>query len=261
MSRFLRWGFVLLFLAQGSAALAQDKPRVIHLFVALCDNKSQGIVPVPPKIGNGDDPANNLYWGCSEGAKAVFSHAAEWQAVPGIKSPAPEILERCVFKHATLDAYLVADAYRGSEIKHAISDFLESAAGKREEKLQVTVNRAPVELNLSGGASLVAYIGHNGLMEFAAPATDATRGASAKPAIVLCCKSETFFREPLARAGAKPVLTTTQLMYPGAFILKAALDGWLKGEAPAALRERAAKAYAENQKISLSAARGVFTEW
>src|SRR5688572_22804615 len=30
--------------------------QVIHIFVALCDNKYQGIVPVPAKIGNGQDP-------------------------------------------------------------------------------------------------------------------------------------------------------------------------------------------------------------
>ena len=35
--------------------------KIIHVFVALCDNDSQGIVPVPKKIGNGNDPDNNLY--------------------------------------------------------------------------------------------------------------------------------------------------------------------------------------------------------
>ena len=33
--------------------------KTIHVFVALCDNKYQGIVPVPPKIGNGQDLNNN----------------------------------------------------------------------------------------------------------------------------------------------------------------------------------------------------------
>ncbi|WP_316785612.1 hypothetical protein [Pedobacter frigiditerrae] len=37
--------------------------KTIHVFVALCDNKYQGIVPVPKAIGNGQDPDNNLYWG------------------------------------------------------------------------------------------------------------------------------------------------------------------------------------------------------
>lgn len=35
--------------------------KTIHVLVALCDNKYQGIVPVPEKIGNGQDPDQNLY--------------------------------------------------------------------------------------------------------------------------------------------------------------------------------------------------------
>lgn len=35
--------------AQGSTT------RTVHVFVALADNQYQGIVPVPPKLGNGDD--------------------------------------------------------------------------------------------------------------------------------------------------------------------------------------------------------------
>ncbi|HEX6730669.1 MAG TPA: hypothetical protein VF074_11680, partial [Pyrinomonadaceae bacterium] len=40
---------------------------VIHVFVALADNVNQGIVPVPPSLGNGDNPATNLYWGAAFG--------------------------------------------------------------------------------------------------------------------------------------------------------------------------------------------------
>src|SRR5688572_31348119 len=47
--------------------------RTIHIFVALCDNKYQGIVPVPAGIGNGQDPKNNLYWGAGYGLKSFFS--------------------------------------------------------------------------------------------------------------------------------------------------------------------------------------------
>lgn len=47
-------------------------------------------------------------------------------------------------------------------------------------------------------------------------------------------------------------------MYPGAFLLSATLEGWLAGEAPPRLLERAAAAYVRNQGISVKAARGVF---
>ena len=36
-----------------------SQTRIIHIYVALCDNESQGIVPVPKKIGNGNDPDNH----------------------------------------------------------------------------------------------------------------------------------------------------------------------------------------------------------
>src|SRR5436190_15784483 len=91
--------------------------EVIHAFVALADNASQGLVPVPAKIGNGDDPANNLYWGCDEGVRSWFTRSAQWKKMPAPKPTLPEILERLVFKHKQKDAWLVADAWRGSEMK------------------------------------------------------------------------------------------------------------------------------------------------
>src|SRR5215212_8846369 len=48
------------------------KSRTIHVFVALCDNKYQGIVPVGKSIGNGQDPESNLYWGCDLGLRTYF---------------------------------------------------------------------------------------------------------------------------------------------------------------------------------------------
>jgi hypothetical protein len=49
-------------------------------------------------------------------------------------------------------------------------------------------------------------------------------------------------------------------MYPGAFILGAAVDGWLDGADRSTIRARAGAAYAENQKITKKAATGVFAE-
>ena len=63
--------------------------KVIHVYVALCDNESQGIAPVPAKIGDGDDPANNLYWGCSEGARPYFSKSKLWKRLSAGKVSKP----------------------------------------------------------------------------------------------------------------------------------------------------------------------------
>lgn len=238
------------------AAAPEGLVRVIHVFVALADNASQGIIPVPKAIGNGDDPTNNLYWGCDEGLKSTFGKSKAWKLVQTRAHQAPAVLERLVFRHGASGAWLVADAYRGSQIRQATLDFLAAAAGTSVEVTSVSVALKPVELRIGGGAALVAYIGHDGLMDFSLDAPP--RGSSGKPAIVLCCKSADYFAAPLREAGARPLLLTTQLMYPGSFILHAAVEGWLRGEDAAALRERAAQAYAANQKISIKSARGVF---
>ena len=67
-------------IAQNSQEALNDKNisvfdtsfKTIHILTALCDNKYQGIVPVPKSIGNGQDPKNNLYWGCQNGILTYF---------------------------------------------------------------------------------------------------------------------------------------------------------------------------------------------
>jgi hypothetical protein len=231
--------------------------EVIHVFVALADNASQGLVPVPAKIGNGDDPANNLYWGCDEGVRSWFSRSAKWKKVTGGKPSRPEILERQVFKHIDRDAWLVADAWRGKDMKLCLSDFVEAAAGKGGE----VVNVEGVELKIGGDATMVAFIGHNGLMDFKLEwpeRTAAADRAKPKPVIVLCCMSQSYFSDSLKRVGAEPLLTTTQLMYPGAFVLHDAVEAWLGGKKALEIREAAGRAYARNQGISVKAGTGVF---
>src|SRR5688572_5302736 len=97
--------------------------KTIHVLVALCDNKYQGIVPVPEKIGNGQDPDNNLYWGCAYGIRTFFKNSSDWKLVSTRKHDSV-ILERLVFKHATKNWYLVADAYNGKHIRECTEDFL-----------------------------------------------------------------------------------------------------------------------------------------
>ena len=102
-----------------------SQTKTIHTFVALCDNKFQGIVPVPEKIGNGKDPKLNLYWGAGYGMKSFFKlKTKDWKLVKTIKSDDPNILERILFKHSSKDIYLLADAYDGEQIKSSTEDFL-----------------------------------------------------------------------------------------------------------------------------------------
>jgi hypothetical protein len=84
--------------------------RVAHVIVALADNKYQGIVPVPAAIGNGDDPAHNLYWGAGYGVRTYFQRSGDWQVVGKCAAGKGPVLERCVFHNRHQDVFVVADA-------------------------------------------------------------------------------------------------------------------------------------------------------
>jgi hypothetical protein len=243
-------------------AFALDAPRVIHVFVPLADNQHQGIVPVPAKIGNGDDPVHNLFWGAGYGVKTFFTRSSEWELLPTSPSPKPEVLERCVFKHRAQNVYLVADAYQGSKIGQAVIDFLQAAAGAHPEEVSVSVETRPVTLYAGGASNLVAYIGHDGLMDFDLSSFPQGKDQNRRDAIILACISNRFFAAPLRASGAHPLLWSTGLMAAEAYTLKSAIDGWVLREDDEKIRERAAAAYHQYQKCSLNAARRLLvTGW
>jgi hypothetical protein len=237
--------------------LAQAAPRVVHVFVALADNVNQGIVPVPARLGNGLDPGHNLYWGAAGGVKTYFARSADWRLISQQPGPKPEILERCVFKHRSANVYLVADAYRGDRIQLAVTEFLQAAAGVNQEKVNVraSATEPSVAIVAGGDADLVAYVGHDGLMDFQLANLPRQMNARRREAIVLACISKTYFAEPLRSTGAHPLLWTTGLMAPEAYTLKSALDGWIRNEDPEQIRQRAAAAYDHYQKCGMKGAR------
>ena len=232
------------------------------VFVALADNEHQGIVPVPARLGNGLDPAHNLYWGAAAGVKTFFSRSKDWARLQCWQKPKFQILERCVFKHHAANVYLVADAYRGDEIRQAILDFFDAAAGASPENLAVGLASSEVMLSIRGGANLVAYVGHDGLMDFQLPLVPRRTNNARRDAIILACASKQYFDGPLRASGANPLLWTTGLMAPEAYTLKAALDGWIAAETPGQIQERAAAAYDKYQKCGMKGARRLFaTGW
>jgi hypothetical protein len=247
--------------ARADAAKAEPYAgRVAYVVVALCDNVNQGIVPVAPALGNGDDPARNLYWGARFGVRTHFNASREWRAVAAVQNPAPKVLERVVYRHKTSDAYLVADAYRGAEIMQATTDFLNVASGNLTPTFEA--EGKTYGFGGAGEGPMVAYVGHDGLMDFRLPALPKRRDDVTRDAVILACMSKRYFAPALRETGASPLVWTTNLMAPEAYVLKAALDGWLAGEDGERVRLRAAAAYHKYQNCGLRAARGLFaTGW
>ena len=189
--------------------------KTIHVFVALCDNKYQGIVPVPAKIGNGQDATTNLYWGAAFGIKTFFNKSSEWKLIEIKNNPAENILERILFKHKTKNIYLLADAYDGQYIKQTTIDFLLACSGKGI----TTIPKDGREIPFGGAADIIAYVGHDGLMDFSLSDEFEKQNDEDRKAIMLACISKKYFSSHLKNTGAEPLLWSTGLMAPEAYIL------------------------------------------
>lgn len=232
----------------------KNTSRVIHVLVALCDNENQGIVPVPAHLGNGDDPAKNLYWGAGNGVKTFFTKSKNWQKVTELQNPKPNILERIVFKHKHADVYLIADAYRGIKMRETIDDFFGAASGKQIENIYIEDER----FQILGSSDLIVFVGHNGLMDFKLESDPKKQDDDKRETIVLACASWNYFSKHLKHTGAEPLLWTSNLMAPEAYTLHDAIEGWIKNESAHEIRRRAASAYAKYQRISQKSAENLF---
>ncbi len=254
------WLMALCAIAACAAGQAQTPPaRVAHVVVALADNRYQGIVPVPPAIGNGDDPARNLYWGAGYGLKTFLKRSADWESIGRCAPGRGAVLERCVFRYRHANAHVIADAYRGREIKRAIADFFTFAAGHAPERVTLPEHGF---VNAAGAADLVVYVGHDGLMDFGLDRCQYGAGDKRRDAVILSCASRYYFADQLRWTGATPLLWTTGLMAPEAYAVEAALAGWARKESGERIRERAALAYDKYQHCGAKAALRLFaTGW
>ena len=153
--------------------------------------------------------------------------------------------ESCCCQHS--------DAYQGDRIRQAITDFLSAAAGDHAE--EVGLGAGLSSIHAGGSANLVAYIGHDGFMDFQLASLPQRKNSSRREAMVLACISKKYFAEALRATGAHPLLWTTGLMAPEAYTLKDALEGWIAGETDEQIRERAARAYDHYQKCGINGAR------
>ncbi|MGM5630359.1 hypothetical protein O2K51_05605 [Apibacter raozihei] len=227
--------------------------KTIHVLVALCDNKYQGIVPVPPKIGNGQNPDLNLYWGAGYGIRTFFKKSKEWVLLKSKKIDSIK-MERLIFQHTkNKEYYLVADDYNGKYIKDCTKDFLYSSAGNLNDTL--TINNSTI--GIYGNSSLISYIGHDGLMDFQLSDSFKNNDEKTRDIIVIACFSKKYFSPYLKNSKINPILWTSHLMAPEAYTLHDALTGYINQESNEKIRMRAVLAYSKYQKCSEKAARNL----
>ncbi len=238
-----------------SLQLVNAQIKTIHVFVALCDNENQGIVKVPASLGNGQNPKTNLYWGATFGVKSFFNNkTSDWEFVKELEPENSIILDRVLFKHISDSIYLLAEAYDGALIRTCIEDFLRAANSQNALVLQ----HEKQTLSFGGGADLLAYVGHDGLMDFDIDVKYQSNSGNNMDVIILACYSMRYFYDEVQKAGANPILWTTHLMAPEAYTLKSAIDGWMNNEPGSDIEERAAQVYHKYQQCGINGARNLF---
>jgi hypothetical protein len=242
------------------ARIEAGLPIVAHVLVPLCDNEHQGIVPVNSSLGNGQNLRTNLYWGAGYGIKTHFRRASDWELVSeGVPGPA-HLLERVIFRKsfssgATL--YLIADAYDGACMQACLQDYFAAAAGHLPGKVKAGTDSLPAWSD----ADLLVFNGHNGLMDETVdiPQNKDTRH---RDAVAIACYSYSYFEQPLATTGAYPLIMTTHLLAPEAYVLRALLDAYGEMKSGAEIRTAVGAAYHKYQKCGLKGATRLFrTGW
>jgi len=238
--------------------ISSKKPLVVHAFVPLCDNENQGIVPVNKQLGDGLNLRTNLYWGAGYGVKSYFKKYNGWKLIHSKQDSVGNVLERVVFYKKNTNGteiYLVADGYRGDKMKECLHDYFRSLAGWKSENDSIQ-NKT---FSLYSGADLLVFNGHDGLMD------DTLKEYYSKDSIIretvsISCYSKVFFHPRYEKCGAYPLVCTSGLLAPEAYVLGAIIDSWANQKSAIEIRYAAGDAYhSKHPSTTQKGARALFT--
>jgi hypothetical protein len=253
------------------ADLAAGKPLVVQVHVPLCDNDI--LACGNAKLGDGDNPDTNLYWATTPGFGAWFTRKKSgWKQVldgDGATVGDEDVLDVRVFRRRIaasrawraagapkhFDMYVVAFAWRGEAIDRALDAYAADLYGTAARSLRLDDG---VELAAGGAARIVAYVGHNRLMDLDRYEWPDASG-EAKGAIAIACHTAAYMEDDVPAASRVPLLLTRDFLFANAAPLDAAVVAFAEGGSYAAIREAAAAAYAGVQKREVKKVRGAFT--
>lgn len=250
--------------------LAAGKPLVVEVHAPLCE--STIIACGNAKLGDGDNPATNLYWSTTPGFGEWFARRGSgWKRVLATTSDTgdSDVLalhvyrrmvatpaawrKRGVAKQFELD--VVIHGWRGKAIDRALAAYAADVSGQGSRTITLADES---KLEAGGAAQLVAFVGHNRLMDldhFEWPAP----GTEAKGAIAIACDTAPYMKKEVSAATRVPLLMTSDLLYANAAPLEAAVLAFATGGGYAQIRRDAATAYAGVREKSVAHVIGAFT--
>jgi len=204
--------------------IAEGKPLYVHIFVPLCDNENQGIVPTSKAFGDGLSLKTNLYWGAGYGMRTHFKRKKAWKLLSAKQDIDNNILERLVFVKKfpnKANVYLTIDAYRGDRMKECLVDYFDALSYKSVE----TYNTGKDTVLIRSNADLLILNGHNGLMDTGVTGVLNTTN-NYKDAAVIACDSHSYFAERFKCTKSYPLVTTVSLLGPEAYVAHGIIDAW-----------------------------------
>lgn len=252
------------------ADLAAGKPLVVQVHVPLCDND---IIPCGnARLGDGDNPDTNLYWSTSPGFGRWFGRKKSgWKQMLEGDGDGGDVLEVRVFRRSVsaskawrsagapkkFDVYVVAYAWRGEAIDAALAAYADDLYGAGARTITLDDG---TELAAGGAARIVAYVGHNRLMDVDAyPWPEAAEDAPTKGAVAIACHTAAYMDEAVPSSERVPLLMTRDFLFANAAPLEGAVLSFAEGGDYGAIRKAAATGYATAQKKKVEKVQGAFT--
>jgi len=251
--------------------LAAGRPLVVEVHVPLCE---QAIIACGnAKLGDGDNPDTNLYWSTTPGFGSWFARRTSgWKRVlvqrAGETGDA-DLLAVHVYRRrvtspaawrkrgapAKLEIDLVVRAWRGTAIDRALTAYAADLSGGAARTLKLADDST---LQAGGAAQIVAWVGHNRLMDLA-PYTWPAPGTSTKGAIAIACHTAAYMEATVPSSTRVPLLMTRDFLFANAAPLEATVLAFAAGGSYAKIRVDAATAYAHVRDRTVKQVAGAFT--
>lgn len=231
-----------------SNKIDNNKPLIVHVFVPLCDNENQGIVPTTESLGNGMSLKSNLYWATSKGVKRYFKELPNWKLIKNEFDIDSNVLERVVFKKEYKNkakVFIITDAYRGNRMNACLADYFNSLSGNRIDSIFIEGQKYEVATN----SDLIIFNGHNGLMD-QQPDILPLKNHFPKDAVAIACISGKYFKGYYEYTNSYPLVNTNHLLYPGAFIIEEIINKWAELGSAQECKIAAGKSYYKHKPKS-----------
>jgi hypothetical protein len=269
--------------------VAAGKPLVVEVHVPLCDNTI--IACGNAKLGDGDNPETNLYWSTTPGFGSWFNRKnSGWKRVQKLREGetgdkdvlALHVYRRSVNAPATwkkrgapakFEIYIVVHGWRGSAIDRALAAYAEDISGqgtrtitldKSHERGTRSIAAGDAKVNdkstleAGGAAQIVAWVGHNRLMDIDAYTWPAP-GKATKGTIAIACHTAAYMENNVPSETRVPLLMTRDFLFANAAPLEATVLAFAAGGSYAKIRLDAATAYAGVRDREVKHVFGAFT--